>query len=85
MLTKKRIALAVFLVSGGYAIYLFREILNQSRDAAANATLLTAVVAVAAGALVIWQIDLLQKQTQLDAIIRLDQEWRSNDMLTKRK
>ena len=85
MITKKRIALAVAVVSFGYAIYLFCETLTQSRDAAANATLLAAAVAAGAGALVIHQIDLLQKQTQLDAIIRLDQEWRSDQMIKQRK
>jgi hypothetical protein len=77
--------LVVFVASAIYAIYLFARILSQPRDAAANATLLTAVVAIGAGALVVYQVDLLRKQTQLDAIIRLDQEWRCDQMVRNRE
>ena len=75
---------AVAVASAVYAIYLFFRILSQPRDAAANVNLLTAVIAVAVGALVVYQVDLLRKQTQLDAIIRLDQEWRSDRMVKDR-
>ena len=84
----KKVTIAVFVVfaaSAIYAVCLFVRTLSQPRDAAANATLLAAVVAVGVGALVVYQVDLLRKQTQLDAIIRLDQEWRCDQMVRNRQ